>query len=76
MKADSTNGELFPVLLTIQQVGKVLQLSTRTVYRLRSAGKLPPPVEVGGSLRWNREHLRHWIASGCPAWEELCRNPA
>ena len=55
-----------PSLLTAPQIAELLQLSTRTVWRLRSAGKLPNPVEIGGSVRWNRDEIQRWITAGCP----------
>ena len=55
-----------PLLMTADQVAGLLQISARTVWRLRSSGKLPKPVEVGGSVRWNSEQMRMWIAEGCP----------
>jgi predicted DNA-binding transcriptional regulator AlpA len=55
-----------PLLITADQVAALLQVSARTVWRLRSAGKLPKPVEVGGSVRWNSEQMRKWIVEGCP----------
>ena len=61
-----------PLLMTADQVAALLQISARTVWRLRSSGKLPRPVEVGGSVRWNCEQMRKWIAEGCPV--EQSRN--
>ncbi|QDU45189.1 Helix-turn-helix domain protein [Symmachiella dynata] len=54
------------LLLTVEQVAQLLQVSPRSVWRLRSAGDLPKPVKIGGAVRWIGEELRHWIASGCP----------
>ena len=54
------------VLMTVQEVGRALQLSVRSVWRLRSAGLLPEPVKLGGAVRWNRETIDEWIRQGCP----------
>ena len=54
------------VLLTVEQVAKLLQVSPRSVWRLRSAGEIPEPVKIGGTVRWIADELRHWIANGCP----------
>lgn len=54
-----------PPLLTAKQLAKLLQLSTRSVWRLRSAARLPKPVENGGSVRWKGDEVRRWIAEGC-----------
>ncbi len=53
-------------LLTAEQLAGLLQVSERTVWRLRSAGKLPTPMEIGGSIRWHTESVRRWIEDGCP----------
>jgi predicted DNA-binding transcriptional regulator AlpA len=58
-------------LLTAKALAKTLSLSARTVWRLRSAGKLPRPVEVGGSIRWLRQDIDKWIALGCPPQREF-----
>ena len=55
-----------PLLIDSRQVGELLNLSARTVWRLLSAGKLPQPVRIGRSVRWSREKLEAWIAEGCP----------
>ncbi len=54
------------LLIDSRQVGELLNLSTRTVWRLLSAGKLPEPVRIGRSVRWSRSDLETWIANGCP----------
>ncbi len=54
-------------LLPIGQVAKMVAVSRRTISRLADAGKLPPPLRIGGSLRWRLADVRQWIAAGCPA---------
>ena len=54
-----------PVLLTIQQVADLLNCSTRHVYRLVSAGKMPAPCKLGALLRWYRHTIEQWICDGC-----------
>ena len=34
--------------------------------RLRDAGHMPRPVRLGALVRWRRDILDQWIASGCP----------
>ncbi len=55
-----------PVMLNVNDLAALLRVSVRTVWRLRSAGRLPKPVEIGGSIRWNEDTVRDWIAAGCP----------
>jgi len=54
-------------LLSAKQLGNVLSLSARTIWRLRSSGKLPEPVKVGqGAIRWRQSDIEKWITMGCP----------
>lgn len=56
----------FPLLLTVGDMAAILKVSVRTVWRLRSAHKLPESIEFGGSVRWKGEEVRKWIGDGCP----------
>jgi excisionase family DNA binding protein len=61
-------------LLTAEELADRLSLSLRTVWRLDSAGKLPRPIRLGGSVRWRRNEIERWLQAGCPdrkRWEEL-----
>ena len=53
-------------MLTVNGVATMLACSPRTIYRLADAGSIPPPVRIGGMVRWPRESLEQWIADGCP----------
>lgn len=55
-----------PLLLTAAELARLLNVSTRTLWRLRSAGQLPQPVRFGGAVRWRLDDVRKWIAEGCP----------
>jgi len=54
------------LLLSANQVAELLGVSVRTLWRLLSAGKLPAPVRLGGSVRWRNADIRQWIDEGCP----------
>jgi excisionase family DNA binding protein len=61
------------VLLPAERVAEMLQVSTRTLWRLQNAGRLIGPVRLGRSVRWRKDELLRWIAAGCPAcsdWQE------
>ncbi len=58
---------LNPLLITAAELGRLLQVSTRTLWRLRSKGQLPEPVRFAGSVRWSLAEIKNWIAEGCPA---------
>jgi excisionase family DNA binding protein len=53
-------------LLDVGTVAAMLSCSTRHVYRLTDAGKLPRPVKLGALVRWRAEEIADWIAAGCP----------
>ncbi|TWT41393.1 helix-turn-helix transcriptional regulator [Botrimarina hoheduenensis] len=56
-------------LLSAHQVAALLQVSTRTVWRLLSSGELIEPLRVRGNTRWRRAELDAWIEAGCPPVE-------
>ncbi len=56
-----------PLLIPAEQLAKMLQISTRTLWRLLSSGKLITPVHIGGSTRWRLDQVHQWIDEGCPA---------
>lgn len=53
-------------LINAQALAKLLSISERTLYRLKSTGELPRPVVLGGSVRWRLDEIRRWISQGCP----------
>jgi len=64
------------VLLTPEDLAKMLKVSERTLWRLLSARKIPAPVRIGGSTRWRLAEVQEWIAGGCPTpilRDNLCR---
>ena len=53
-------------LITANQFAKLLSISERTLYRLKSTGQLPAPIVLGGSVRWRLKEIWKWIDEGCP----------
>ena len=47
-------------ILTIDEVAAYLKAGKRTVYRLAASGKLPA-FKLGGTWRFRRSELEHWI---------------
>jgi excisionase family DNA binding protein len=47
-------------LLSAKELAEILSLSVRTIWRLRSAGKLPKPLVIGGSIRWRQSDIEQW----------------
>ena len=54
-------------LLGVQAVAELLDCSSRHVYRLADAGRMPAPVKLGSLVRWPRNAIEDWIAAGCPS---------
>jgi len=51
-----------PKLLAARDVAELLRVDTKTVRRWRSEGKLPPAIELGGSVvRWRAEDIDRWL---------------
>ena len=56
-----------PAMLTVHDVARMLNCSSRTVYRLTDTGRMPRPVKLGALIRWPLETIKKWIADGCPS---------
>jgi excisionase family DNA binding protein len=54
-------------LLDVRQVAARLGCSTRHVYRLADAGRMPASLKLGALVRWRRDELADWISNGCPS---------
>ena len=63
------------IAISAKQLSQLLGVSLRQVWRLNSTGKLPRPVRIGGSVRWNRAEVIRWFSeAGCPdrqTWEAM-----
>lgn len=51
-------------------VARLLQISTRQVWRLHSLGQLPKPVRLGACVRWRVQEIRDFVDAGCPSRQE------
>lgn len=53
-------------LLDVKSVAVLLGgCSTRHVYRLADAGRMPKPIKLGTLVRWHRSAVLSWIDGGC-----------
>lgn len=67
MSANQESGDAAePLLVGVGTVARLISVSTRSVWRMVSAGKLFPPVYVGNLARWSHARLKRWIELGCP----------
>jgi excisionase family DNA binding protein len=60
-----------PLMMTADEIAQSLQLSVRTIWRLKAKGDLPKAVKVGRAVRWKRSDILEWIEQGCPASSAL-----
>ncbi len=42
---------------TVKEVARMFSVSERTIWKLCSAGKFPPPIRLGRSVRWTTQAL-------------------
>jgi predicted DNA-binding transcriptional regulator AlpA len=49
-------------LLTASELSQLLNISTRSVFRLKSAGQLPPSVKINKVARWRASDIQEWIS--------------
>lgn len=44
-------------LISCKRLAQMLSVSTRTAWRLLSAGRIPKPLSIGGSKRWRMSDI-------------------
>jgi prophage regulatory protein len=54
-------------LIDAGEFALILGCSVKHIRRMADAGRCPPPVRLGGLVRWTRASVDAWIADGCPA---------
>jgi predicted DNA-binding transcriptional regulator AlpA len=57
----------FPALMTVEDVARLITVSVRSVWRMRSSGAVPRPVKILGAVRWKGSDIRQWLDAGCPS---------
>ncbi|MDR1518618.1 MAG: transcriptional regulator [Planctomycetota bacterium] len=55
-----------PLLLDVKGVAALLGCEKALVWKLRSTGRIPPPVRLGRLTRWAATEITRWVAAGCP----------
>lgn len=55
-----------PLLISDTAAAALCGVSRASWHRLRAAGRIPPGVKLGRSVRWNRAELVAWTGAGCP----------
>ena len=60
------------LLWSMEEVSRVTGLGEATLYRYKSAGKLPRPITLTrGAVRWRSADIRLWIEWGRPPLKEF-----
>ena len=70
-KADNVGETL---AISGRELSQILGISLRQCWRLNAAGRLPRPIRLGGSVRWNHAEIRQWFETGCPdrtTWDAM-----
>jgi predicted DNA-binding transcriptional regulator AlpA len=62
-RSASPSESSLPEYLTAAQVGAMLQLSAKSVYRLARADSTLPQLKLMGTVRFPRERLLRWLRS-------------
>ena len=54
-------------LLTTAEASSLVSVGERTLWRWSRSGIAPAPIKIGPTaVRYRRDELLEWIASGCP----------
>lgn len=59
-------------LLTVDELAKRLACSSRAIWKWAAMGRLPAPVRIGRSVRWDSTVIDSWIANGCNTNDDEC----
>lgn len=57
------------LLISADALALLLNVSKRSIVRLKAAGKLPPMVPIGRG-KWRRDEIERWLAADCPTQSE------
>ena len=62
-----------PLLISVNELARILTISPRSIWRRLSCGEFIKPVRLGSSVRWRLQEVRSWIDDGCPPQDGLNR---
>ena len=54
------------LLVTANEIAEMVGVSSRTIWRWDSSGKVPKPIRIGKAVRWRRQDIDEWVKDGCP----------
>jgi excisionase family DNA binding protein len=50
-------------LISVEEVARILDVSTSTLYQWRVRRKGPPSYSIGGSVKYRRSEVEAWIGN-------------
>ena len=63
-------------LLDVRAVAELLGgCSTRHVFRLADASRMPRPIKLGTLVRWRKAELMTWLEGGCQPFRSAKATP-
>ncbi len=74
MSTKKTTQNVAQMLLTYRQAAEFLGISVNHLIRLNHAEKIPAPIRMGKSIRFNQQELQNWINAGGPSrnqWQRM-----
>ena len=63
------------LLIDVKTTAKLLNVSSRTLYRLHDLGMTPSPVRLGRLVRFRLAELLAWIEADCPPKKHWSYSP-
>lgn len=60
-----TDPSTLPVVLTVEEVARLLRISRGAAYQAARRGELPGVRRVGRTLRVSRDAVLDWLGQGC-----------
>lgn len=62
LRRSEAHGEtMTATLLDANDLAKILGADVRTVRRWVREGEAPPPIRIGGTLRWRKADVERWL---------------
>jgi predicted DNA-binding transcriptional regulator AlpA len=58
--------QLSPLVVDAKRLATLLCCSVRSIRTWDAAGKLPPPLRLGGRVVWRVAEVRDWLEAGAP----------
>jgi predicted DNA-binding transcriptional regulator AlpA len=69
--AQSVIDAIEPLLIDTAEAARAVGISSASWFRLKSAGKTPGSIKLGGRVLYRLADIRSWVAMGCPPKKEF-----